>query len=71
MPPANLATLPTQATSFRIAAKKRLLELGISVTGLARQLNLARNTVSVAINHESMHPTVKNRIREVLKLYDY
>lgn len=63
---ANDITPHLQAGSFRRWAKTRLLDRQISVTELARALGLARNTVSVAINHETMLPTVKERIRRAL-----
>lgn len=59
-------TTPTQET-FRIAAKKRMLELGLTVTALASRLGFARNTVSMAVNH-SVLPTVRRRIAKHLKL---
>jgi plasmid maintenance system antidote protein VapI len=37
--------------------KTRLLELGLSVTDLAVQLGLNRNTVSLAINRGLFEPT--------------
>jgi predicted transcriptional regulator len=64
---ANTVTESAQA-NFRVEAKTRLIELGSNVTELAEELGLARNTVSIAINHPSMLPTVKNRIRRALKL---
>ncbi len=39
-----------------------------TVTALARDLVLARNTVSIAINHPTMLPTVKRRIAKRLNL---
>lgn len=63
---ANDTTPNLQAGSFRRWAKTRLLDRQLSVTALARQLGLARNTVSLAINHETMFPTVKERIRRAL-----
>lgn len=68
MAPANSSKSPAQAPSFRVAAKTRLIELGVSVTELAHRLGLARNTVSIAINHETMMPSVKERIRKELNL---
>jgi plasmid maintenance system antidote protein VapI len=53
---------------FALQAKTRLLEHGLTVTALAAQLGLARNTVSIAINHPSMLPSVKRRIRKALGL---
>lgn len=51
---------------FTVWAKTRLLVQGRTVTELATSLNLARNTVSIAINHPTMLPTVQKRIREAL-----
>ena len=39
-----------------------------TVAALARKLGFARNTVSIAINHPTMLPTVKQRIRQHLKI---
>jgi hypothetical protein len=39
-----------------------------TVKALADDLGLARNTVSVAINHPTMHPTVKARIKQHLRI---
>ncbi|HEY1048237.1 MAG TPA: hypothetical protein VGE39_00725 [Prosthecobacter sp.] len=66
MAPANSVNTQPQATSFRLWAKTRLLEKGLSVSALAKNLQLARNTVSIAINHDSMFPNVKERIKEAL-----
>ena len=53
---------------FALQAKTRLLQLGLTVTQLADDMGLARNTVSIAINHPTMLPTVKRRIRKQLRL---
>jgi DNA-binding Xre family transcriptional regulator len=55
-------------TDFRLQAKSALLERRLSVTQLAQELGFARNTVSVAINHSTMHPTVKQRIAKHLAI---
>ena len=55
-----------QAPSFKIEAKRRLVDLDLTVVDLAKRLKLARNTVSIAINHESMFPAVKKRIWRAL-----
>jgi transcriptional regulator with XRE-family HTH domain len=52
----------TQPQFNSIEIKKRLLDLGWTVKELAGRLGYARNTVSIAINHPSMLPTVKARI---------
>lgn len=58
----------TPAPSFRLTVKRRLLDLGMTVTELAAKLGLSRTAVSLAINHESLFQGVKNRIKEVLQL---
>ena len=67
MATANTVTKTTQE-DFALAAKTRLLHAGMTVTSLARSMGLARNTVSIAINHPSMLPGVKTRIRQHLGL---
>lgn len=68
MSAANTNTPPLQARDFKLVAKKRLLERDMTVTALAERLGLARNTVSMAINHPTMLPTVKRRIAAHLRL---
>jgi len=53
---------------FKLVVKTALLHRNKSVASLARELGFARNTVSIAINHTSMLPTVKTAIRKHLKL---
>ena len=53
---------------FRVAALKALIDHDLTITELATKLDLARNTVSIAINHASQFPEVKERIRKFLKL---
>lgn len=53
---ANSKPRRTQA-DFSLRAKTRLLELNLSVTDLAHQLGLNRNTVSLAINRGLFEPT--------------
>jgi len=53
---ANTKSRRTQA-DFSLRAKTRLLELNLSVTDLAHQLGLNRNTVSLAINRGLFEPT--------------
>lgn len=65
---ANRVRAEAQAPTFRTQVKLRLVELNLSVSELARRLGLARNTVSLAINHETMFPTVKERISKELGL---
>lgn len=58
----------TPQADFAYAAKSKLLRQQKTITELARDLGLARNTVSIAINHPSMLPTVKARISRALAL---
>lgn len=67
MATANTITNNAQG-DFALAAKTALLRAGMTVTSLARSLGLARNTVSIAINHPTMLPRVKARIRKKLAL---
>ncbi len=53
---------------FALSVKVALLKRRLTVTRLASELGLARNTVSIAINHPSMLPTVKTRVRKHLKI---
>jgi len=53
---------------FALAVKLLLLQRGLTVTKLAKRLRVARNTASVAINHPTMLPSVKKRIRKELGL---
>jgi lambda repressor-like predicted transcriptional regulator len=53
---------------FALAVKTALLTRGQTVTDLAQKLGFARNTVSIAINHASMLPTVKRAIANHLGL---
>jgi len=64
---ANIKT-PFVQDHFRTAVKTRLIHENLSVSDLAKKLGLARNTVSIAINHASMLPTVKRRIKTTLRL---
>jgi hypothetical protein len=60
--PAIANTHPmTPQAKFSLRAKTRMLELNLSITGLARELRLNRNTVSQAINH-GLHGPTKVRI---------
>ncbi len=67
MTTANTTANFTQG-DFALAAKTALLRRGLTVTALAGLLGFARNTVSIAINHPSMLPTVKARIRSYLEI---
>jgi len=53
---------------FRTTTLKALIDHDLSVKELAEKLGLARNTVSIAINHATQFPDVKERIRTFLKL---
>lgn len=65
---ANIVNKSAQASSFRVRTKTRLLERGLTVTDLAASLGRSRNAVSIAINHETMFPSIKKLIQEALKL---
>lgn len=67
MASASPVTKGLQPEKFRLAAKTRLLELDMNITQLASELGLARNTVSLAINHPTMLPGVKERICQHLQ----
>ena len=67
MTTANTFTKGAQG-NFALAAKTALLQRSMTITALAQTLGFARNTVSIAINHPSMLPTVKARIRSHLGL---
>lgn len=68
----HMATATSQTeqpqANFALMVKVSLLERGLTVTKLAKQLRFARNTVSLAINHPTMLPSVKKRIRKELGL---
>jgi len=57
-------------SDFSVRVKTRLLSHRETrtVSALARKLNFARNTVSIAINHPTMLPKVKQRICQYLKI---
>lgn len=63
-------TLPSEGAQdeFALSVKVALLKQGLSVTDLARRLGYSRKTVSVAINHQTMLPRVKQRIAKELAL---
>lgn len=67
MSPAKSQTKQKQ-DKFTLRAKHALVDHGLSVTTLAASLGLARNTVSLVINHPTLMPGVKARISEFLKL---
>ncbi len=67
MATANTTSRPPQQ-EFTLLVKTALLQRGLTVTALAASLSLARNTVSIAINHPTMLPRVKSRIRQTLHL---
>jgi hypothetical protein len=53
--------------NFRIAAKTRLLVLGVTVTQLAESLKLPRSTVSQSI-HQNKFPRVRKLVAKHLKI---
>jgi plasmid maintenance system antidote protein VapI len=55
--PANSQFKSPQA-NFTLRAKKRMLDLDLSVTALAKELGVNRNTVSLAINRGLYGPTL-------------
>ncbi len=57
----------TAQEKFRRTAKRRLLDLDLTITDLAKSLGLHRNSVSRAIN-QSLLPTVQVRIADALKI---
>ena len=59
---------PTPQPNFKIQAKTALIQRGMNVTQLAKAISKARNSVSIAINHNSMLPGVKKQISKFLKL---
>lgn len=67
MASANTAQSAPEANIFMLEAKTQLLRQGKTVTELASELGLARNTVSIAINHPTMLPSVKQRIAKHLR----
>lgn len=68
MPSVTTPTKSAQGESFRLRVKQRLLVLDLSVTALANKVGYSRKAVSLAINHETMSPTMKGRILEALGL---
>lgn len=60
--------MKSQPQTFKTIVKKRLIDLGLSTTGLAKRIGKERNTVSIAINHESMFLPTKALIRKELGL---
>jgi DNA-binding Xre family transcriptional regulator len=67
MAQANTVTTPEQ-TDFAIRCKVRLAERRLTVTELAKRLDLARNTVSLAIHHPTLLAAVRARITKELGL---
>lgn len=65
---ANFNSPKAQGKDFRILVKHRMLEIDLTVTQLAKDMELARNTVSMAINDPKRLPSVKKRIRKHLRL---
>lgn len=52
---------------FSIEARKRLVELGWSVSDLARRINHPRESVSAAI-HRGKHPRIMRKVARKLSL---
>ncbi len=57
-----------QPQNFKTLVKKRLIDLGMTTTRLAERIGKERNTVSIAINHDSMFLPTKALIRKELGL---
>lgn len=53
--------------NFRVDAKSRLTQLGMSITELATRLGVSRIAASQAINH-GLHAPTRKRIAEFLSL---
>jgi hypothetical protein len=64
----NTVGKPEQAVSFDLTVKHRLVDLGLTVTELARRIGKSRPAVSTAIHHDSMFPAVKQLIKEAIGL---
>lgn len=59
---------PTTAQDkFRVSAKNRMNELGLSVTQLAARLDVSRVAASQAINH-GLHGPTRMRIAQFLSI---
>ena len=67
MPATANTARPKGQADFSKRVKIRLIELGLSVTELADQLGLNRNTVSLAINRGLFQPT-RERIASHLSI---
>ena len=63
---ANTKTVRRQG-DFTLRVKTALLQRGLSVSDLARDLGLSRNTVSLAINRGLYEPT-RDRIKNHLSI---
>jgi transposase-like protein len=64
-PATNKQSSPQEQFSKRV--KKRLVELELTVTDVAKELGINRNTVSRAIHHDMYQPT-RELIASFLKL---
>lgn len=58
----------TQKQSFGQSAKIRLIQRGLSVTGLANLIGRPRNSVSLVIHERRRIPAVQKAVREELGL---
>ena len=53
---------------FTTAVKKRLVEKRMSITKLAQKIGRSRNGVSMAINHPTLFPITRAKIKKELAL---
>lgn len=67
MPATANSRRPKEQADFSKRVKIRLVELQLSVTDLAKELGLHRNTVSLAIHNDIYAPT-RERIAQRLSL---
>jgi hypothetical protein len=68
MSDANKVDTETQTEKpFGLAVRHRLLDLNMSIMDLAERLNVAPNTISLALNKDMFKPT-QARIKEALGL---
>lgn len=58
----------TEQECFKVRAKKRLLEMDLTIQGLADKLGLTRHTVSLAINNPTLFRPTKRRIATFLRI---
>ena len=58
----------TTQDKFATEARKRLIDLGLSQTLLSRELNVHRNSVSLAIRHPAVVPDLHRRLARRLRI---